>query len=30
MFRGLIPPLSDRYHLIAPAYPGYGYSAMPD
>ncbi len=29
MFRNLIPALSDRYHLIAPDYPGYGYSAMP-
>lgn len=29
MFRGLIPRLSDRYHLIAPDYPGFGYSAAP-
>ncbi|PCI58725.1 MAG: hydrolase [Methylophilaceae bacterium] len=29
MFRNLIPALSNRYHLIAPDYPGYGYSAMP-
>ena len=30
MFRELIPRLADRYHVIAPDYPGYGYSAMPD
>lgn len=30
MFRELIPRLSDRYHLIAPDYPGYGFSDMPD
>jgi pimeloyl-ACP methyl ester carboxylesterase len=29
MFRGLIPQLSDRYHLIAPDYPGFGYSGAP-
>ncbi len=29
MFRELIPRLSDRYRLIAPDYPGYGYSDMP-
>ena len=29
MFRDLIPELSDRFHLIAPDYPGYGYSSMP-
>jgi len=29
MFRNLIPKLSDRYHVIAPDYPGYGNSAMP-
>jgi pimeloyl-ACP methyl ester carboxylesterase len=29
MFRNLIPALSDRFHLIAPDYPGYGYSSMP-
>lgn len=29
MFRDLIPRLADRYHVIAPDYPGYGYSAMP-
>ena len=26
MFRDLIPALADRFHLIAPDYPGYGYS----
>ncbi len=30
MFRNLIPRLSDRFHLVAPDYPGYGASAMPD
>src|SRR5580698_8725373 len=30
MFRNLIPALSDRYRLIAPDYPGYGQSDMPD
>jgi len=30
MFRELIPALSDRYHLIAPDYPGFGNSAQPD
>jgi pimeloyl-ACP methyl ester carboxylesterase len=29
MFRDLIPALSDRFHLVAPDYPGYGFSAMP-
>jgi len=29
MFRNLIPTLSDRYHVIAPDYPGYGQSSMP-
>jgi pimeloyl-ACP methyl ester carboxylesterase len=29
MFRDLIPALSDRYHLIAPDYPGFGQSAFP-
>jgi pimeloyl-ACP methyl ester carboxylesterase len=29
MFRNLIPALSDRFHMIAPDYPGYGYSSMP-
>jgi pimeloyl-ACP methyl ester carboxylesterase len=30
MFRNLIPALADRYHVIAPDYPGYGQSAAPD
>jgi pimeloyl-ACP methyl ester carboxylesterase len=29
MFRNLIPALSDRYHLIAPDYPGFGQSSFP-
>jgi pimeloyl-ACP methyl ester carboxylesterase len=29
MFRNLIPKLADRYHVIAPDYPGYGNSSMP-
>jgi len=29
MFRNLIPTLSDKYHVIAPDYPGFGASAMP-
>lgn len=29
MFRDLIPLLADRYHLVAPDYPGFGYSARP-
>src|SRR3954447_10787779 len=29
MFRNLIPALADRFHLIAPDYPGYGHSSMP-
>ena len=29
MFRNLIPALADKYHVIAPDYPGYGQSAMP-
>jgi pimeloyl-ACP methyl ester carboxylesterase len=29
MFRNLIPTLADKYHLIAPDYPGYGHSSMP-
>jgi pimeloyl-ACP methyl ester carboxylesterase len=28
MFRNLIPALADRYHLIAPDYPGFGNSSM--
>ncbi len=30
MFRELIPRLADRYRVIAPDYPGFGYSAMPE
>ena len=29
MFRNLMPALADRYHLVAPDYPGYGFSSMP-
>ncbi|MEH6474766.1 MAG: alpha/beta hydrolase [Sneathiella sp.] len=29
MFRNLIPALADKYHLVAPDYPGFGNSAMP-
>ena len=29
MFRNLIPALSDTYRVIAPDYPGFGYSAQP-
>jgi len=29
MFRELIPELSDRFHLVAPDYPGFGQSSMP-
>lgn len=29
-FRNLIPALSDRYHVIAPDYPGFGLSDAPD
>ena len=29
MFRDLIPELADQYHLVAPDYPGYGFSSMP-
>jgi len=29
MFRNLIPKLADKYHVVAPDYPGYGYSSMP-
>jgi len=29
MFRELIPALADRFHLVAPDYPGYGFSQMP-
>lgn len=30
MFRNLIPLLGDRYHVIAPDYPGFGESDAPD
>jgi pimeloyl-ACP methyl ester carboxylesterase len=30
MFRNLIPELADRYHVIAPDYPGFGESDQPD
>jgi len=30
MFRTLIPLLSDRYHVVAPDYPGFGFSDAPD
>ena len=30
MYRNLIPALADRYRVIAPDYPGFGLSAMPD
>src|SRR5215467_13473074 len=30
MFRGLIPLLAERYHVVAPDLPGFGQSAMPD
>ncbi len=29
-FRNLIPALADRFHLIAPDYPGFGHSDAPD
>jgi pimeloyl-ACP methyl ester carboxylesterase len=29
MFRELIPQLADRFHVIAPDYPGFGYSDAP-
>ncbi|MDH3474174.1 MAG: alpha/beta hydrolase [Rhodospirillales bacterium] len=29
MFRNLIPALADRFHVVAPDYPGFGNSAMP-
>lgn len=30
MFRELIPVLAEQYHVIAPDYPGFGASDMPD
>jgi len=29
MFRNLIPLLADSYHVVAPDYPGFGYSSAP-
>ena len=29
MFRNLIPALADKYHVVAPDYPGFGHSSMP-
>ncbi len=29
MFRNLMVALADRFHLVAPDYPGFGYSSMP-
>ena len=30
MFRDLIPVLAEKYHVVAPDYPGFGYSDMPN
>jgi len=30
MFRDLIPQLADKFHVIAPDYPGFGYSDAPE
>ena len=30
MFRDLIPKLADRFHVVAPDYPGFGFSAQPN
>lgn len=30
MFKNLMVALSDRYYLVAPDYPGFGFSAFPD
>lgn len=30
MFRNLIPALSDNYHVVAPDFPGFGFSDAPD
>ncbi len=30
MFRNLMPRLAGKFHVIAPDYPGYGQSSMPD
>ena len=29
MFRNLIPALAEQFHLVAPDYPGFGYTSMP-
>ena len=29
MYRNLIPLLAERYHIIAPDYPGFGFSEAP-
>jgi pimeloyl-ACP methyl ester carboxylesterase len=29
MFRNVIPTLANKFHLVAPDYPGFGYSSMP-
>ncbi len=29
MFRNLIPALADKYHVVAPDYPGFGHSSAP-
>src|SRR5499425_474041 len=29
-YRNLLPALADRFHVIAPDYPGFGNSEMPD
>src|SRR5215470_18338614 len=30
LFRNLIPALADRYHVVAPDLPGFGFSDAPD
>ena len=30
MFRHVLPALADRYRMVAPDYPGFGYSCFPD
>ena len=30
MYRNLMPQLAENYHVIAPDYPGFGHSAMPN
>ena len=30
MFRDLIPQLADRYHVVAPDLPGFGFTDAPD